>query len=50
MPCTRSLLKTIDSLLKMTQIARKSRVLKTWRLPHIHFFLKNTIEKSILNI
>jgi hypothetical protein len=28
----------------------KSRVNKTWRLFHVDFFSKNSIEKSIMNI
>jgi len=28
----------------------KSRVNKTWKLFHVDFFSKNTIEKSIMNI
>jgi hypothetical protein len=47
MPCARSLFQAIDGLLKMTEMMWASRILKSWRLPHEHLFLKNPIQKSM---
>jgi hypothetical protein len=50
MPCTRGLLKTIESFDHTTQMLWLREIKKPGRLMHIHFLLKNIMEKSILNI
>jgi hypothetical protein len=50
MPGPRGLFESINSLNETTQMMRAMRILKTRGLTHEHFFLENTIKKSILNI
>jgi hypothetical protein len=50
MPCTRSLLKTIESLNHAVDVIRLRETLEARRLVHINFLFNNTMKKCILNI
>jgi hypothetical protein len=50
MPCTRSLLQTIECFDKTTKMMWVSRINETWWLTHIYLLLQNTMKESILNI
>src|SRR5438105_2501634 len=50
MPYPRCLFKTIEGHVKLTQMVRMLRILKSRWLAHKHLFLKNTMEKGILDI
>jgi hypothetical protein len=45
-PSTWSLFETIDSLNKLAEMMRLSRILKTRWLMHVHFFLKEPLRKA----
>jgi hypothetical protein len=50
MPCTRSLFQSIQSLYKTAEMLGTCRINKAWGLTHINLLLKNTMQKSILDI
>jgi F0F1-type ATP synthase gamma subunit len=50
MPCTRSLLESIESLNKATKMVRTSRINKTRGLAHINLLFQNTMKEVILDI
>lgn len=49
-PSKRSLFQTIQRLLKTINMIGKTRINETWRLSHENWFVKNPIEKGILDI
>ena len=49
-PSSRSLFETIKSFMKKADMSWKSRINMTLRLSHIDLFLKNTMEKGIIDI
>jgi hypothetical protein len=49
-PCSRRLLQTIQSMLKLAHMLWIARILKTRQLLHIHIFLKKSMQISIADI
>ena len=46
----RCLFKTIKIFVKKTNMVKKMKIHKSWRLFHVDLFLKKTMKKSILDI
>lgn len=49
-PGPESLFQAIKGFVQLTNIGREVKMGKTWRLGHVHFFVKVTMKKNILHI
>ena len=49
-PCPTRLFKTINCLLKLTNVVRKSRINEPRRLCHENFLSEGTLEKGVVDV